>query len=653
MIESRDNQDTSLIHRKTRIIPRRSLRHFLIGRPLQTADAPHETIGKAVGLAVFASDALSSTAYATQEILVILAAAGTIAFGYVFPISIVIVGLLAIVVISYEQIIHAYPNGGGAYIVAFDNFGYFPALVAAAALLTDYILTVSVSVSSGVAQIVSAYPQLFDFRVPISVTCVIFIMVVNLRGVREAGAAFAFPSYFFIVIMLIMIGTGLFRLLTGSLSDVPNPPEIEHFGEAVSGITAFLLLHAFSSGTTALTGVEAISNGITAFKEPRSRNAGITLIWMAFILGVLFMGISFLTREIHTVPSEAETVISQLARTIFNGQGIPYLLVIVGTTVILILAANTAFAGFPRLSAMLAADGFLPRQLTYRGSRLVYSYGIVFLAVMASILIIVFQASVTRLIPLYAIGVFLSFTLAQAGMARRWWRAGKLNPQESVTANKEQARTELRYDKQWFIKMFSNGFGALCTAIVLLVFAVTKFRDGAWVVLILTPILISIFLWIHRHYANVATNLSLEKYGEPPPYNVRHRVLVPISNVHQGTLAALRYARMLSEDITAVHISMEPADTEHVRKTWETWGRGTRLVIVDSPYRQFLEPLLDYINEILSSRQANETITIVVPHTVTDQRMTKALHMQTAEMLRRELLSTPGVVITEVPYQIP
>jgi hypothetical protein len=374
---------------------------------------------------------------------------------------------------------------------------------------------------------------------------------------------------------------------------------------------------------------------------------------MAFILGVLFMGISFLTREIHTVPSEAETVISQLARTIFNGQGIPYLLVIVGTTVILILAANTAFAGFPRLSAMLAADGFLPRQLTYRGSRLVYSYGIVFLAVMASILIIVFQASVTRLIPLYAIGVFLSFTLAQAGMARRWWRAGKLNPQESVTANKEQARTELRYDKQWFIKMFSNGFGALCTAIVLLVFAVTKFRDGAWVVLILTPILISIFLWIHRHYANVATNLSLEKYGEPPPYNVRHRVLVPISNVHQGTLAALRYARMLSEDITAVHISMEPADTEHVRKTWETWGRGTRLVIVDSPYRQFLEPLLDYINEILSSRQANETITIVVPHTVTDQRMTKALHMQTAEMLRRELLSTPGVVITEVPYQIP
>lgn len=652
MIDPSDSQDTSLIHRETKIEPQRNISHYLIGRPLPTADAPHETIGKAVGLAVFASDALSSTAYATQEILVILAAAGTIAFGYVFPIAIVIVGLLAIVVISYEQIIHAYPSGGGAYIVAYDNFGHFPALIAAAALLTDYILTVSVSVSSGVAQIVSAYPVLFDYRVPISVACVIFIMIVNLRGVRESGAAFAVPSYFFIVIMLITIGTGFFRLFTGSLTDVPNPPEMEHFGEALSGVTAFLLLHAFSSGTAALTGVEAISNGITAFKEPRSRNAGITLIWMAFILGLLFMGISYLTKEIHAIPSEAETVISQLARTIFNGQGIVYLLVIIATTVILILAANTAFAGFPRLSAMLAQDGFMPRQLTYRGSRLVYSYGIVSLAAMASILIVVFQASVTRLIPLYAIGVFLSFTLAQAGMARRWWRAGKLPPQEVNDEREHEARHVLRYEKGWLLKMLSNGFGALCTAIVMLVFAVTKFRDGAWFVLILTPVLIAIFLWIHRHYVTVAGSLSLENYGEPPPYQGRHRVLVPISNVHQGTLAALRYARMLSDDITAIHVSMEPVDTDKVRRKWETWGRGTRLVIVDSPYRLFLEPLLDYIREILSNRQANETITIVVPHFLPGQRIYSALHMQTAEMLRRELLSTPGVVITEVPYQI-
>jgi len=649
MINPEDNQDTSFIHRTTEEEPTLNISHFLIGRPLQTADAPHQTIGKAVGLAVFASDALSSTAYATQEILVILAAAGTVAFGYVFPISIVIVALLAIVVVSYEQIIHAYPDGGGAYIVAYDNLGQLPALVAAAALLMDYTLTVSVSVSSGVAQIISAYPSLFAYRVLICVACVALITVINLRGVRESGAAFAIPSYFFIVMMLLTIGTGLLRLFTGSLGTVPNPPLMDHVGETVSGMTAFILLHAFSSGTAALTGVEAISNGTTAFKEPRGRNAGITLIWMAFILGILFMGVSYVTRAVQAVPSEAETVISQLARTVFNGQGILYLLVIIGTTVILILAANTAFAGFPRLSAMLASDGFLPRQLTYRGSRLVYSYGIISLGAVASFLIIVFQASVSRLIPLYAIGVFLSFTLAQSGMARRWWRAGKLKEEDGTT----ESRHVLHYDKKWLLKMISNGFGALCTAIVMFVFAITKFSDGAWIVLILTPILVGIFIWIHRHYSGLAKNISLENFGEPPPYDVRHRVIVPISNVHQGTLAALRYARMLSDDVTAVHISMEPENTEKVRKRWERWGRGTRLVIVDSPYRLFLEPLLNYIHEILSSRQHNETITIVVPHYVPTKKIHGALHMQTAEMLRRELLSTPGVVITEVPYQIP
>ena len=653
MIDPKENQDTPFIHRTTDTKPPRNIGHFLIGRPLQTADAPHQTIGKRIGLAIFASDALSSTAYATQEILVILAAAGTAAFGYVFPISIVIVGLLAIVVISYEQIIHAYPDGGGAYVVAYDNLGYLPALVAAAALLTDYILTVSVSVSSGVAQIVSAYPALFAYRVPIAIACVMFIMLINLRGVREAGAAFAVPSYFFIAIMFITIGTGLVRFFAGTLGEIVNPPETEYFGEAVSGITAFLLLHAFSSGTAALTGVEAISNGTTAFREPRSRNAGITLIWMAFILALLFLGISFLTREVGAVPSEAETVISQLARTVFDGQGLLYLLVIIGTTVILILAANTAFAGFPRLSALLAKDGFLPRQLTFRGSRLVYSYGIVSLAGVASLLIVIFQASVTRLIPLYAIGVFLSFTLAQTGMARRWWRAGRLKPENVSPAHARDSRHILRYEKSWFLKMISNGFGAFCTGVVMCIFAITKFRDGAWIVLLLTPALIGVFLWVRRHYTGVASGLSLEKYGEPPPYNIRHRVIVPISSVHQGTLAALRYARMLSDDITAVHISLEPEDTERVRKRWERWGRGTRLVIVDSPYRLFLEPLLDYIEEILDTRQANETITIVVPHFVPSSRVHNVLHMQAAEMLRRELLATPGVVITEVPYQIP
>lgn len=650
MIDPHSTKESSFIHRTTGNAPPPNFRDFLLGRPLPTADAEHETIGKRVGLAVFASDALSSTAYATQEILVILAGAGTLGFGYVFPISIVIVALLTIVVISYEQIIHAYPNGGGAYVVASDNLGKFPALVAASALLTDYILTVSVSISSGVAQIVSAYPQWFEYRVAIAIFFVFLIMLINLRGVRESGAAFAIPSYFFITIMFLTIGTGLFRMFSGSLGTVIDPPQIEHHGE-LTAITAFLLLHAFSSGTTALTGVEAISNGTTAFKEPRARNAGITLIWMACILSLLFMGISFLTREIKAVPSETETVISQLSRTVFGGPGFLYLCVIFGTTIILILAANTAFAGFPRLSALLARDGYMPRQLTYRGSRLVYSYGIVALAAAASILIIVFQASVTRLIPLYAIGVFLSFTLGQAGMAKRWWRSGTLNP--AIQPKDHNRAHPLHYDKNWFIKMLSNGFGALCTGLVMLIFAVTKFRDGAWIVLILTPALIGLFLWIRRHYISVASRLSLENYGEPPPYNLRHRVLVPVSNIHQGTLAALRYARMLSDDVTAIHVSLEPADTDKVRTKWETWGRGTRLVILDSPYRLFVEPLLSYIDEILSSRQPNETITIVVPHFVPSMRIYDALHMQATELLRRELLSTPGVVITEVPYQIP
>ncbi len=635
------------MHREAGYTPPRSLSHWLIGRPLSTADAPHETIGKAIGLAVFASDALSSTAYATQEILVILAAAGTVAFGYVFPISIAIVTLLVIVALSYEQVIQAYPDGGGAYIVAHDNLGRFYALIAASALLTDYILTVSVSISSGVAQIVSAYPALDSYRVPIAVAAVFLIMLINLRGVRELGTAIAIPSYFFIVIMYALVGTGLVRAFFGSLGGVVDPPPIETFGP-LTAITPFLILHAFSSGTAALTGIEAISNGITAFKEPRSKNAGITLIYMAAILSTLFIGISFLTGKVHAVPSEQETVISQLARTIFNGQGILYLAIILATTVILILAANTAFAGFPRLGALMAKDGYLPRQLTYRGSRLVYSYGIVSLALIASVLVVIFKASVTRLIPLYAIGVFLSFTLAQFGMARRWWKSGKLAPGEKLV----ESGSTIHFEQNWRTKMFANGFGALCTAVVMVIFAITKFRDGAWFVLILIPLLVVMFQRIHTHYQRLANRLSLEKFGGPPPQAVRHRVILPVSGVHQGSLEALRYARLLSSDVTAVHVSIDPLETEKVKQKWEKWGEGTRLVIVELPYRLFLEPLLAYLEEIINQRQPNETITIVVPEFVPSERWNTFLHMQTAKLLRSELLSKPGVVVTNVPYQV-
>ena len=643
-----ENNQTEIMRRESDYKPPRSLSHWFIGRPLSTADAPHQTIGKAIGLAVFASDALSSTAYATQEILGVLAAVSIMATGYVFSVSIAIVILLAIVTISYQQTIHSYPGGGGAYIVARDNLGEGPAQTAGAALLTDYILTVAVSVASGVAQIVSAYPDLFPYRVWIAVGSVVVITIINLRGVKESGSAFAIPTYFFLVMMVGTVGIGLFRYFTGAMIHVVDPPQADVLRNTLGVLTPFIFLHAFANGTTALTGVEAISNGITAFKEPRSRNAGITLIWMSVILGSLFLGISYLTGKIGAVFSEQETIISQLARTVFDGRGFFYLATIWGTTIILIMAANTAFADFPRLGALHAGDGFLPKQLTFRGSRLVYSNGIVTLSVIACLLIIIFQASVTKLIPLYAIGVFLSFTLSQAGMARRWWKAGHLKEGEEIV----EPGSTIRFEKGWRYKMVINGFGSVCTAIVMVVFAATKFREGAWVVLILTPVLVKVFFTIHHHYKDLATSLSLDKFDGLPARQTRHRVIMPVSGIHQGTLEGLRYAKLLSDDVTAVHISLDPLETEKVQKKWKMWGDGTRLVILDSPFRLFIEPLLKYLEEIIDQRQPNETITIVVPQFMPSKRWHYALHMQTATVLREELLSKHGVVVMDVPYHV-
>jgi amino acid transporter len=646
MVDIDEATGTTVLRRTSPYRPPGFWRKWLIGRPLSTADAAHQTIGKTIGLAVFASDALSSTAYATQEILLILAVAGTAAFGYAFPIALCIVGLLAIVTISYEQTIHAYPNGGGAYIVSRDNLGDFAAEVAGAALLVDYILTVAVSVSSGVAQVASAFPELFPYRVYLAVGLVLFVMLVNLRGVKEAGTAFAIPTYFFLAMMVSMVGVGFVRYLSGSLGSVIDPPPLEVLHVA-STVTPFVILHAFSSGTTALTGVEAISNGITAFQEPRSRNAGITLIWMAAILATLFLGITFLAGQVHALPSEAETVISQLARTVFDGRGLLYHGVIAATTVILIMATNTSFAGFPRLSALLAADGFLPRQLTYRGSRLVYSRGIIALALIASALIVVFDASVSGLIPLYAIGVFLSFTLSQAGMAHRWWKIGRLPAGQEV----KERGSFLRYDPWWRPKLVSNAWGAVCTAIVMLVFAVTKFTEGAWIVLLLMPILVGVLSRVHHHYADLAARLSLDHYGESQRV-LRQCVIIPLAGVHRGTLEALRYARSLSDDITAVHVSIDPAEAEVVRQKWELWGGGVRLVILESPYRLLLEPLLQYIADIAARRQPNETITIVVPQFIPGRWWHNFLHNQTAIMLRLALLFRRGIVITDVPFHV-
>jgi len=631
---------------ETSHFPKKNWLRHLIGDPLPSEAAAHQTIGKRIGLAVFASDALSSTAYATQEILVVLAAAGSMALGLAFPISIAIVALLAIVTISYQQTIQAYPNGGGAYIVARDNLGELPAQVAGAALLTDYILTVAVSISSGVAQLSSALPVLYPYRVWIAVAMVLAIMLINLRGVKESGKTFAIPTYFFLGMMVITLIAAFVRYFLGSLGMVANPPEMEVIG-TTQAIGFFLILHAFSNGTTALTGVEAISNGIPAFSEPRSKNAAKTLVWMSLILGVLFLSISFLAVQIGAVPSESETVISQLARTAWGSRNIFYLLLISATTIILIMAANTSFADFPRLGALIAGDGYLPRALTYRGSRLVFSRGITTLALLACLLIIVFQASVTALIPLYAIGVFLSFSLSQGGMAHRWWKSGRLKAGEEI---QEQGSVVVN-DRRWMVKMLVNGFGAFCTAIVMMVFAATKFRDGAWVVLILTPLIVVMFQGIHRHYKSLAKQLSLESY-EPAVRLRRNTVVMPVASVHRGTLQALEFARQISDDVTAVHISLDAADAQKVRDKWERWGDGVRLVILESPYRMLMEPLLNYIEDLNQKRKPGEIITIVVPQFVTDKPWNNLLHAQTAFFLRMALLLKKGIVIIEVPYQV-
>ncbi|MCC7493994.1 MAG: APC family permease [Fimbriimonadaceae bacterium] len=624
--------------------PRKSWYTRLVGRPLPTADAPHQTISKVVGLAVFASDALSSTAYATQEILIILALAGSGALSLAVPIAIGIAVLLAIVTFSYEQTIHAYPSGGGAYIVARDNLGDRPSQIAGAALLTDYVLTVAVSIASGVAQIVSAAPHLAEYRVPLCLAFILFVMLANLRGVKESGALFALPTYFFVAIMYGLVAWGLGREFGGTLSTVPAPPSMEP-EIATHTVSWFLILKAFSSGTAALTGVEAISNGIPAFREPKSHNAGITLIWMSCILGTLFLGLTWLAHFVHAVPSEHETVISQLARTIFGGRNGLYYFAIGSTTLILVLAANTAFADFPRLAALLAADGYLPRQLTFRGSRLVFSRGILALALFAMLLVVVFQGSVTHLIPLYAIGVFMSFTLSQAGMARRWIKIGRLKAGESIA---ERGST-LHADPGWRWKMVVNGAGAVLTFVVMWVFAITKFTSGAWIVILLLPALVLIFSAIHRHYENLARRLSMEGTGLPARAR-RQRVIVPISGVHRGTLSALDYARSLSNDVTAVYVSIDDEAADAVRSKWNAWGDGVRLVVIESPYRLLLEPLLAYLEDVAAQRQPNETITVVVPQFVPGKWWHNVLHTQTAMWLRLALIRRAGFVVTDVPY---
>ena len=677
-----------------------SIKRLLVGRAKRTEQAIHERLSKKTGLAVFASDALSSTAYATEEILLVLAVAAvagqTFSYHYVVPISVVIAIVLGIVATSYRQTIHAYPSGGGAYIVAKDNLGVTPGLVAAAALLVDYVLTVSVSISAGVAAITSAvqgtrFAWLDDHKVFLCVFLIVFIAIANLRGVRESGALFAGPTYAFLISFLFMIGYGLIHYLVDPVT-VPVDPENMKLAEGyqVQPLSWFLLLGAFSNGCVALTGTEAISNGIPAFKPPEARNAATTLAIMAALLATIFIGTSMMAYLYGVQPHENETVISQFARIIFTG-GMSwfYYLIQGATAAILILAANTSFADFPRLSSLLARDRFLPRQFANRGDRLVFSNGIIILAIFSSLLVMAFSGDTSRLIPLYAVGVFLSFTLSQSGMVRHWLKEGRAEREREALGqqNKDWNTAKAKYSdvlseegaklddihvsvtpervaglnpvdvadlrkqrSHWRKSIAINGIGATATLIVLVVLIITKFIHGAWIVVFLIPLLVFMFRKVHRHYEEVAAQLTMETTEKLRP--IRHEVIVPISGIHRGVVRALEYAKSIAPGhVTAVYVDLDEEATKTLRDKWKKFASDIELVVLASPYRALTRPLLRYVNRVERDHR-DDLITIVLPEFVPAKWWQHLLHNQSSLTLKAALLFKEGVIVTNVPYHL-
>ncbi len=600
------------------------LKRFVVGKPIPSNLAHHERLSRFTGLAVLSSDPLSSVAYATEEILRVLIVAGPAALSLANPIAFVIAAILAIVVFSYRQTIHAYPGGGGAYIVSKENLGETPALIAASALLIDYVLTVAVSIAAGVAAISSAFPHWRINPVEWSLGFVVLLMCANLRGIKESGRIFALPTYFFVVTILAMLGYGAWRALTGSL--VPFAAAAP--ASTSQTLTLFLLLTAFSNGCTAMTGVEAVSNGVPAFKPPEARNAASTMLTMAVMAITMFVGITLLAQAAHIVPSADETVVSQLARAVFGARGVAYYAVQAGTMMILVLAANTAYADFPRLASILARDRFLPRQLMNQGDRLAFSNGIVGLSVFAAVLLFVFRGDTHALIPLYMIGVFVSFTLSQAGMVVRWKRLG---------------------GSGWKTSAAVNGLGALVTGLVLIVVAITKTHEGAWIILLLIPVNVFVFRATHRHYQEVQAQLSLA--GWTPAAPRRNIVLVPISGIHRAVVNALDYARTLAGEVRAVYVGFDPGATEQLRAQWPRWGQGIQLVVLDSPYRSLMEPLLEYV-DIVSKSETSSYVTVVLPEFLPARWWHHLFHNQSALLIKGSLLFKPNTVVTSVPFHL-
>ena len=600
------------------------LKRFVVGKPIPSHLAHHERLSRITGLAVLSSDPLSSVAYATEEILRVLVLVGAGALTLANPIALIIATILAVVVFSYRQTLHAYPSGGGAYIVAKDNLGETPALIAAASLLIDYVLTVAVSIAAGVAAITSAFPQWHINRVEMTLGFVLILMFGNLRGIRESGRIFAAPTYFFVVTILLLIAVGIWHVVTGTVGAVAPVDPVPSTG---SPLTLFLLLTAFSNGCTAMTGVEAVSNGVPAFRPPEAKNAAATMLMMVVLAITMFLGITLLSAAYHIIPSEQETVVSQLARGVF-GRGVTYYAVQAGTMLILVLAANTAYADFPRLASILARDRYVPRQFMNQGDRLAFSNGIVGLSVLAGILLVIFGGDTHALIPLYMIGVFVSFTLSQAGMVVHWRR--------------------LR-GPGWRTSAAINGIGALVTGIVLLVVATTKALEGAWIIMLLIPLNVIFFRLTRKHYDMVASQLTLR--GWQRPITRRNTVLVPVSGIQRAVVEALDYAKTLSSDVRALYVNIDPTATEHLKKEWEQWGNSVPLVVLESPYRSLMEPLLEYVEQVNAERPG-DYVTVVLPEFVPARWWHHLFHNQRALLIKGALLFKPNTVVTSVPFHL-
>jgi len=629
------------------------LKRTLIGKPFPTSQEIHERLDKMRALAVFASDPISSNAYATEAIMSVLIVLGSGALSLTLPLAMGVATLVLMVVFSYIQTILHYPDGGGAYTVAKDNLGTYPALLAGAALLIDYVLTVSVSVSAGVRALTSAVPEAFDYRVIIALAAIALITWVNLRGVRESGSIFALPTYAFVGGVLLTIGIGLLRY-TGLFGLEPLPSFHESV-PATSSLVGFayiwLLLRAFAGGCTALTGIEAISNGTQAFKPPESENAAKTMVAMGVIAMSLFVGITFLATKMHLVPTaHGESILSQLTRQV-TGTGFIYYWVQIFTALILFLAANTGYQDFPRLSSFLAQDGFLPRWLQNRGDRLVFSSGIVVLAIISATIVIVFRADEIAMLPLYALGVMLSFTLSQAGMSQLMGKIGRLKPGESAFTGV----TKIHYEKSWRWKKGLNIVGAATTGMVFIILVATKFVDGAWIVALAIPLLVFAFHKINNHYQSVAQALSTKTFSEADLLDVANVVIVPIGDVHRGTLRALQYAKRIATDVRAVCIATKPEMRERVERRWSRFPKltaGIELIIIDYDYRDILTPLVDYIEKVNQNEFSGWLITVVIPEFVPADSFARVLHNQTANLMRTRLRECEDVIVIDVPYHI-